>query len=234
MDASWRVQTVQPPALHELRKYRALGVDLNADHLACWVLDPSGNPVGPPHSVRLDLDGQPASTRDGRLRAAISIILRIAVANGCQTLAVENLNFADVRQVGRETLGRGRRGKRFRKIVVGMPTRKFRLALVSMAANQGLWVIAVDPCWTSKWGRYWQVPVSQSSKPSITVTPHHAAAVVIGRRGLGLRARRRPGVTVHDRRIVNGELPARPDRRDRLGYKGIRTTERPPGSGIAA
>jgi hypothetical protein len=44
------------------------------------------------------------------------------------------------------------------------------------------------------------------------VTGHHAAAVVIARRGLGLGARRRPGVPGHDRRIVAGELPARPDR----------------------
>jgi hypothetical protein len=220
LDASWRIETVQPPTLQELRSCRALGVDLNADHLACWVLDPNGNPVGPPYTIGLDLVGLPASTRDGRLRAAITVILRIAVASGCQTLVVENLNFADVRQVGRESLGRGRRGKRFRNIVSGMPTRKFRSALVSMASNQGLWVIAVDPGWTSKWGHYWQTPLNQSSKPSINVTRHHAAAVVIGRRGLGMRARRRPGVTGHDRRIVTGELPARPDRRDRLGYKG--------------
>ena len=220
LDASWRIEMVQPPTLHELRRYRALGVDLNADHLACWVLDPNGNPVGPPHTIGLDLAGLPASTRDGRLRAAITVILRIAVASGCRTLVVENLNFADVRQVGRESLGRGRRGKRFRNIVSGMPTRKFRSALVSMASNQGLWVIAVDPGWTSKWGHYWQTPLSQSSKPSIIVTRHHAAAVVIGRRGLGMRARRRQGVTGHDRRIVTGELPAGPDRSDRLGYKG--------------
>jgi hypothetical protein len=217
LDASWRIETVQPPTLHELRRYRALGVDLNADHVACWVLDPNGNPVGPPHTIGLNLAGLPASTRDGRLRAAITVILRIAVVSGCQSLVVENLSFVDVRQVGRESLGRGRRGKRFRKIVLGMPTRKFRSALVSMASNRGLWIIAVDPGWTSRWGRYWQTPLSQSSKPSINVTRHHAAAVVIGRRGLGMRARRRQGVTVHDRRIVTGELPARPDRSDCLG-----------------
>ncbi len=147
-------------------------------------------------------------------------MLRIAVANGCRTLVVENLNFADVRQVGRETLGRGRRDKRFRKIVLGIPTRSFRMALVSMAANKKLWVVAVDPAWTSKWGRHWQTPLSMSCRPSTTVTRHHAAAVVIGRRGLGMRARRRPGVTGHDRRIVTGELPARPDRRERPGHKG--------------
>jgi hypothetical protein len=185
-----------------------------------WVLDASGNPVGPPHTIPLDLDGLPASTRDGRLRAAIAAALRLATASGCQSLVVENLNFADARHTGRETLGRGRRGKRFRRMISGIPTRAFRQLLVGMAANHHLWVVAVDPGWTSKWGRrYWQAPLNQSTKKSVIVSGHHAAAVVIGRRGLGVGARRRPGVPGHDRRMVAGELPARPDHQ-RPGREG--------------
>jgi hypothetical protein len=44
LDASWQTRGIRPPSLDELRRSRALGVDLNADHLACWVLDSSGNP----------------------------------------------------------------------------------------------------------------------------------------------------------------------------------------------
>jgi hypothetical protein len=212
LHASWRLPRGTSPNLQELRRQRALGVDLNARHLDAWVLDASGNPVGPPDTIPLELDGRPASTRDGRLRAAIAAVLRLAIANGCQSLVVENLDFADARHSGRETLGRGRRGKRFRRMISGIPTRAFRTLLVGMAANHGLWVIAVDPGWTSKWGRrWWQTPLHESTKRSVTVSGHHAAAVVIGRRGLGLGARRRPGVPGPDRRIVAGELPARPD-----------------------
>jgi hypothetical protein len=78
LHASWRLPAVTPPSLEQLRHDRALGMDLNAGHLDAWVLDSSGNPVGPPHTIPLDLDGQPASTRDGRLRAAIGSILRVA------------------------------------------------------------------------------------------------------------------------------------------------------------
>jgi hypothetical protein len=230
LDASWRLPAVLPVSLEELRDERAVGIDLNADHLACWVLDASGNPVGPPHTIPLDLDGMPASTRDGRLQKAISAVLRLAIKGGCRSLLVENLDFADARQRGRETLGRGRRGKRFRRVVAGIPTRSFRTLLVGMAANYGLSVIAVDPGWTSKWGRrYWQTPLKESTKRSVIVSGHHAAAVVIGRRGLGLGARRRPGVPGHDRRIVAGELPARPDHQ-RSGRKG----PGPPGGQRAA
>jgi hypothetical protein len=229
LDASWRLPSVTPPSLEELRRYRALGVDLNAGHLDAWVLDTSGNPVGSPHTIPLDLDGQTVVCRDGRLRAAISAIFRLATDGGCRSILVENLNFADTRHAGRETLGRGRRGKSFRRVIVGMPTSRFRTLLAGMAANHGLWVVAVDPAWTSRWGRrYWQQPLQQSTRRTITVTSHHAAAVVIGRRGLGLGARR-PGVPGHDRRIVGGELSARPDLR-RSGREG----PGPPGGQRAA
>jgi len=230
LHASWRLAVATPPGLEDLRHCRALGVDLNAHHLDAWVLDPTGNPVGPPHTIPLELDGLPASTRDGRLRAAITAVLRLAADRGCESILVENLDFADARHSGRETLGRGRRGKQFRRIVAGIPTRRFRTLLVGMAANHGLWVIAVDPAWTSVWGqRYWQTQLKESTKASATITRHHAAAVVIGRRGLGVGARRRPGVPGHDRRIVAGELPARPDHQ-RVGREG----PGPPGGQRAA
>jgi hypothetical protein len=230
LHASWRLAVATPPGLEDLRHCRALGVDLNAHHLDAWVLDPTGNPVGPPHTIPLELDGLPASTRDGRLRAAITAVLRLAADRGCESILVENLDFADARHSGRETLGRGRRGKQFRRIVAGIPTRRFRTLLVGMAANHGLWVIAVDPAWTSVWGqRYWQTQLKESTKSSATITRHHAAAVVIGRRGLGVGARRRPGVPGYDRRIVAGELPARPDHQ-RVGRQG----PGPPGGQRAA
>jgi hypothetical protein len=33
LDTSWRIPAVSPPGLDELRRQRALGVDLNADHV---------------------------------------------------------------------------------------------------------------------------------------------------------------------------------------------------------
>jgi hypothetical protein len=194
LNANWQPPRKTPPRLEELRRHPSMAIDLNADHLAAWVLNPAGNPLRPPVTIPLDLDGCSATTRDGRLRQAVSDLVRLATASGCRSLTVENLDFADARQSGRETLGRGARGKRFRRIVLGMPTRAFRDLLVGMATNAGLWVVAVDPAYTSVWGgHYWQEPLNQSTRPPVTVSRHHAAAVVIGRRGLGYRARRRGG-----------------------------------------
>jgi hypothetical protein len=229
-DASWRLAARPVPSVEDLRQRATVGVDLNADHLDGWLLDPFGNPVGGPRTIPLALSGLPASTRDGRLRAAVAELIRLAKAHGCKSITVENLEFTDARQLGRETLGRGRRGRRFRHIVSGMPTRQFRDLLVGMAANANLWVIAVDPGWTSKWGkRHWQQPLNRSTRTAITVTGHHAAAVVIGRRGLGLGARRRSGVPQPHRRMGEGELPARPGSQT-LGRQG----PGPPGGQRAA
>lgn len=203
LDASWGADPAVLPTPQEIAAFgeKLLGVDLNADHLAAYVLDPHGNPVGDPITVPLELTG-PAAQRDGRLRAAISELIRIAELHHCAGIAIEDLGFGDARATGRETMGRGGRGKRFRRTVAGIPTAKFRERLRSMAFHRGLVVIAVDPAYTSIWGeRYWKNPLRQQTKT--TVTRHHGASVAIGRRALGHRTRRRPGVTAHDQRIVD-------------------------------
>jgi hypothetical protein len=211
LHASWMRSRVDPSTVHAAVAHGVVAVDLNAGHLDCAVVDRHGNPTGSPITIPLELDGLPASTRDGRLRAAITRVLDLAGTEDCRAIAIEALDFADVRAAGRETMGRGRHGRRFRRTVAGMPTRRFRDRLVQMAANRGLAVVAVDAGWTSVWGsRYWQTPL-QARYPRRKVTGHHAASVVVGRRALGLGARRRPGTLDADRRISVASN-CRPDR----------------------
>jgi hypothetical protein len=58
------------------------------------------------------------------VRAAITGLVDHAQQAGCAAVVVENLDFADARATGRETLGRGRRAKRLRRTVAGIPTRR--------------------------------------------------------------------------------------------------------------
>ena len=196
LDASWKTPATGPVTLAKARQGTVVAVDVNARHLAVTVLDPDGNQAGVPSTIALPLTGLPSSTRDGRLRAAITSILTTAREHRASAVVIENLDFADARHQGREHTGnrpaRGRRGRAFRRQVTGLPTARFRDRLTSMAANAGLAVIAVDPAYTSRWGaQHWLAPIRQHHP---ALTGHHAAALVIGRRGLGLRARRRaPG-----------------------------------------
>ncbi len=223
----WEVGRLDPRA-------RVLGLDLNGGHLACAVLDTSGNPCGHPVDIPLVVDGLPASTRDGHLRTAISQAMHLAQTYQCAAVACEFLDFEDVRAASRE---QGQLGPRVRATIVGIPTAQFRERLVRMAARTGLAVIYVDPAYSSIWGaHYWQRAVSSPRHPA---TRHHGAAVVLGRRALGHAARRRAEVTAPHRRMeaagAAGPVGAEGSRLDRAGdtsARGRRPPPRQPGSGI--
>ena len=165
-----------------------VGLDLNDGHLALRRLDVHGNPVGRPARIDIDLSGSSAR-RDAQVRHAITRLIRYVVRHNVTTVAVEDLDFADARTVGRETMGRGARGKRFRRTVTGIPTAVFRNRLAAQTHRQRIGLYAVNPAYTSAWGgQHWRTPYEN-------VTRHEAAATVIGRRAQGFMARRRKGVT---------------------------------------
>lgn len=216
-----------------------VGVDLNDGHLAVRRLDKHGNPVGRPERIDFDLGGR-STRRDAHIRHAISRLVHYTRRHGLETIAVEDLDFADARTTGRETMGRGSRGKRFRKTVAGIPTAVFRNRLSAHAYRHGIGLYAVNPAYTSVWGdQHWRTPYEN-------VTRHEAAATVIGRRAQGLTARRREGVTrtrPADRVVratnqaTSDDRQASTGNRHRPGIRGPksrpprRTRTRTPGSG---
>jgi hypothetical protein len=152
IDASWKRAQVPAPSLGELRAAPVVAVDVNHGHLAAAVIAADGNVLGVPATIPLALAGLPSGTRDGRLRAAISVLIAAAKARGARALVIEDLDFAEARAEGRERAGRrpsrGRRGRDFRRAVAGIPTGKLRDRLIQMAANAGLRVIVIDPAYT--------------------------------------------------------------------------------------
>jgi hypothetical protein len=102
IDASWKRAPAPVPCLQELRRHPVVAVDVNHGHLAMAVVAPDGNVLGTPATIPLDLAGQPASTRDGRLRAAISALITSAGQHDARAIVIENLDFAAARAEGRE------------------------------------------------------------------------------------------------------------------------------------
>ena len=193
IDASWAAAPAPAASLDDLWKHPVVAIDVNHGHLAVAVIAPDGNVLGAPATIGLDLAGLPSGTRDGRLRAAISALIATARTRDARAIVIEDLHFAAARAEGRERAGsrpsRGRRGRDFRRAVHGIPTARLRDRLVQMACNAGLPVIVIDPAYTSRWGaEHWLRPLREHHPKA---TGHHAAALVIGRRGLGHRARRR-------------------------------------------
>lgn len=195
IDASWGLRSEPVATLDQLRRGPVVSVDMNVGHLAIAVLDCYGNPACAPITIPLVLAGLPSSTRDGRIRAAISQILDIAEVYRAGAVVIENLGFAPARTLGREHTGnrpsRGKRGKAFRRHISGLPTAKLADRLSQMAYNCGVAVIAVDPAYTSKWGAQYWLDALRGQYPRQGLTGHHAASVAIGRRGLRQRLRRR-------------------------------------------
>ncbi|HEX2807446.1 MAG TPA: IS200/IS605 family accessory protein TnpB-related protein, partial [Kineosporiaceae bacterium] len=189
LTAAWqREDTVTVPVGAALAA-GCIGVDTNDDHLAAWRLDPHGNPVGEPHRFFYELTGD-AENRDAQIRHALTRLLHWTRQTGVAAIAVEDLDFADIKT--REKHGRK---KRFRRLISRFPTARLRARLVSMAAEAGITVVAVDPAYTSRWGaEHWRKPLST---PTRNTTRHDAASIVIARRAQGHPARRRTSPPRH-------------------------------------
>ncbi|MFI6726711.1 IS200/IS605 family accessory protein TnpB-related protein [Streptomyces atratus] len=206
LTASWQRPAVQTIPLEAARARGMIGVDTNADHFAAYRLDPHGNPIGEPRRFFYDLSGT-ADHRDAQIRHALTRLINWAKQAGVTAIAIEDLDFTTEKT--REKHGRK---KRFRQLISGIPTGKLKARLVSMAAEQGLSMVAVDPAYTSMWGaQHWQKPLAT---PHRKMSRHDAAGIAIGRRALGHPVRRRTAPPPHDRS-------------DRAGH---RTAQAPPGT----
>ena len=190
--ASWSLSSKESPDVEQAAKSgRCLAVDVNSGHLDARILDTHGNPVGRPVRKNVPEKGSSAH-RLGTLREAVSQLVKWAKQQGVAVIAVEKLNFEDIRTLGRQRGRRGKPGKTIRRKVCGIPTARFVHTMSSAAYRNGMTVIAVDPAYTSIWGaRYWKKPLDRSRRQH--GDRHQAAAVVIGRRSQGHSEKRKDG-----------------------------------------
>ncbi|WP_255949535.1 transposase [Streptomyces odontomachi] len=198
LTASWTRPVLKTIPLETARAQGMAGVDTNTDHFAAYYLDCNGNPVGDPKRFFYDLTG-PADHRDAQVRHAISQLLHWANRCGVKAIGIENLDFT-----AEKTREKHGRRKRFRQLISGIPTGKLKARLVSMAAEHGLSIVAVDPAYTSMWGdQHWRKPLTSKTRE---MSRHDAAGIAIGRRALGYPIRRRT-------------TPPHDDQSDRRGHR---------------
>ena len=215
LTASWTRPAVQTIPLETARARGMVGVDTNADHFAAYRLDRHGNPVGDPRRFPYDLSGT-ADHRDAQIRHALTRLLHWTKQTGAQAIGIENLGFA-----AEKTREKHGRKKRFRQLISGMPTGKLKARIVSMAAEHGIAIVAVDPAYTSMWGdQHWRKPLISKTR---SMTRHDAASVAIGRRALGHPIRRRTAPPQHHQRDDAGHRTVQADPGDR----GREETRRP-------
>ncbi|MCX4858997.1 transposase [Streptomyces canus] len=230
--ASWQRATAPVLPLEAALARGVVGVDMNDDHLAAWQLDAHGNPVGKPRRYFYDLTGN-ADHRDAQIRHALTRLLHYTRRCGTAAIAIEDLDFRE--GTSREKHGRN---KRFRRLISRFPTAKLKARLISMAAEQDIAIVAVDPAYTSRWGaQHWQQPLTT---PTRKVSRHDAASIAVGRRALGHPIRRRTTPPPQHQSDGAGHrtVQARPESRRREGTRphipGPRTGCALPGRGAKA
>ena len=227
--AAWQRAAIPVLPLQTALARGVVGVDMNDDHLAAWQVDMHGNPVGEPQRYFYTLTGN-ADHRDAQIRHALTRLLHYTKRCGAAAIAIEDLDFTD--GTSREKHGRN---KRFRRLLSRFPTAKLKARLVSMAAEQDIAIVAVDPAYTSRWGaQHWQKPLTT---PTRKISRHDAASIAVGRRALGHPIRRRTAPPPHDQsdRAGHRTVQARPEARRREETRphlpGPRTGCAPPGRG---
>ena len=156
------------PALMPEKAGGVLGVDVNADHLAVARVSGDGRLLG---VWRRKLEPDRDSVQQAaRWVSCLAAELGVAVV-------AEDVDFRKKKAWLRQY------GKRFARILSGFRTRQVMAALERQCCRRGVELIVVDPAWTTRIPREGRYP------DRYRIGLHHAAALVIGRRGLGFAER---------------------------------------------
>jgi len=153
------------------RKNGALGIDINAEHIAVSRIDNSGNPTDAWDILTL-LFGKTKDQIEALLGDAVASAVRYA-KDKLIPIVIEDLDLQKKK---------GGRSSRTNRKVSMMAYSAFRQLLYSRAFREGVEVIGINPAYTSVIGL---VKFGSGYK----LTPHQAAAVAIARRGLGFGER---------------------------------------------
>ena len=151
----------------------AVGVDVNADHLAVAHVSGDGRLVG--------VGGEELGADRHGVQVAVQSTCDRAAARGVPVVA-ENLDFRKKKAWLRQY------GTRFGRILSNFRSRQVTAALERQCRRRGVELILVDPAWTTRIPRECRYPdrVAPSAGPQ---DPPATAAFVIGRRGLGFAER---------------------------------------------
>jgi IS605 OrfB family transposase len=173
----WRVfvsTDVKPPLLISNKERGVIGLDINSDHLAVVETDRFGNPIEK-YTFPLPLQ----NTTKQQTRAMIGDASKkiIALCEQAQKpLVLENLDFQKKKAQLRQ------KNKTYARMLSAFAYQDILTHLKSRGQSKGIQVQSVNPAFTSLIGR-----VNYAKRYGLSI--HHAAALCIGRRFLGVSER---------------------------------------------
>jgi IS605 OrfB family transposase len=162
---------INPPSLITDKEKGAIGVDINSDHLAVTELDRFGNAI-----TTYTFPFPYKNATNNQMRAAIGDASK-QIIELCETtqkpLILEDLDFQKKKAQLKE------KNHSYARMLSAFAYQSIITHLKSRGASKGIGVYSISPAFTSLIGR-----VNYAERYGLSI--HHAAALCIGRRYLGL------------------------------------------------
>jgi len=147
----------------------AVGVDLNADHIAWAEVNRHGN-LTDCGTIPVPVQDRSSEQTEAMFSDALKQITEHAGKTG-KPVVIEKLDFSGKKRNLSDT------GKKYSRMISGFAYALFYKLLLSKASREGVQVIAVNPAYSSVIGRYKYMQM-------YGISVHIAASLVLARRGL--------------------------------------------------
>lgn len=175
---NWRVRVsldVQKtaPAIKTFKDIGVVSVDINSDHLAVTELDRMGNVI---YAFTIDLNLYGKSTEQAKALTGDAIKKLTEYAESkAKPLVIEDLNFEKKRQNLKinDTV-------RYKRMLSSFSYSRIIQLIRARTQDRGIELILINPAYTSQIG-------ALKYQERFNLSKHHAAAMVIGRRGMGFK-----------------------------------------------
>jgi IS605 OrfB family transposase len=201
----WRVRVSLDVAQvkTEIKTYKQIGVvavDINSDHLAVVDLDRFGN-VLQRLTIDLNLYGKSTEQAKAITGDAIKELVSYAEAQS-KPIVIEDLNFEQKRRNLKST-----DSAKYKRMLSSFSYNRIINLIRARAMDKGIELLQVNPAYTSQIGRlkYMQ---------RLALSSHHAAAMVIGRRGMEFTEKLFKVAQAH----TTSAVPARNQYKSRYAY----------------
>ena len=172
----WRVHastdvSKQHPAIASLKSTGVIGVDINEAHLAVVEVDRNGNPL---ERVRIDLNLYGKSTEQGKaiIGDGIKQLINYAASKE-KPLVIENLSF-EKKKLNLKSSD----SAKYKRMLSSFSYSRIINTIKARAADRGVEIRQINPAFTSQIG-------AVKYQDRLALSSHHAAALVIARRGMG-------------------------------------------------
>ncbi|TPE49004.1 IS200/IS605 family element transposase accessory protein TnpB [Maribrevibacterium harenarium] len=172
----WRVfisTEVKASKIKTIEAQGAIGVDINAHHLAVVEMDRNGNPINK-HRINVQTCGKSTHQRMAVIGDAVKQLIAIALT-ARKPIVLEELDFTRKKRDLKANEDR-----RYNRMISSFAYRKIIEVIKARCLDHGIEVKDVNPAYTSQIGKH-------KFSERYGLTPHQGAALVIARRSQNYR-----------------------------------------------